>query len=112
MSQKSKKCGAKLDANGYAPSIMQEDMTRCYLCGRADRKLDRHEPFGGAFRDKSKKYGLWVLLCHEDCHEGRNGAHGEPKVNEELKRDAQLWAMHEYKWSKGDFIREFGKNYL
>ena len=112
MSKKSNNFGVKLDANGYAPSIMQEDMTRCYMCGRTDRKLDRHEPFGGALREKSKKYGLWVLLCHEDCHEGRNGAHREAKVNEELKRDAQLWAMYEYKWDKGDFIREFGKNYL
>lgn len=101
----------KLDRNGYAPSIMQQDMSCCYLCGRRNRKLDRHEPFGGAYRDKSKRLGLWVLLCHDECHEGRNGAHGDPAVNRSLRRDAQVWAMFKFGWSTSDFIREFGKNY-
>ena len=98
-----------MDRNGYALSIMQQDMTCCYLCGRTDRKLDRHEPFGGAYRDKSKRLGLWVLLCHEECHLSR--AHGDPAINRMLRRDAQVWAMHKYKWTTQDFIREFGKNY-
>jgi hypothetical protein len=53
----------RLDRNGYAPSILQTE-ERCFLCGRTDRKLDRHEPFGGPYRAKSKADGLWVLLCH------------------------------------------------
>lgn len=102
----------KPDRNGYAPSIMQTDTSFCYLCGRRDRKLDRHEPFGGAYRDKSKALGMWVVLCHEDCHEGRNGAHGEAEVNELLRQEAQRAAMKAYGWSTKDFIREFGKNHL
>lgn len=102
----------KANRNGYAMSIMQEDLTFCYHCGRRNRKLDRHEPFGGAYRDKSKRLGLWIMLCHEDCHEGRSGAHGDPLLNEQFRQEAQRCAMKTYGWSTEDFIREFGKNHL
>lgn len=101
----------KSRSNGYNPSILQQDEC-CYLCGRCDRKLDRHEVFGGAYRQKSKEYGLWVLLCHEDCHEGRHGVHGDPANAKPLKRRAQAAAMCEYGWSIDDFRAVFGKNYL
>ena len=56
----------KLDGNGYAKSILQEGSC-CHLCGHNGSmdKLDRHEVFGGPDRAKSKRYGLWVLLCHD-----------------------------------------------
>lgn len=96
----------------YAPSIIQEDLTCCFLCGRRDRKLDRHEPFGASNRDKSKALGMWVLLCHEDCHEGRHGVHHDAEKSKELKKIAQKAAMETYGWSITDFIREFGKNFV
>lgn len=83
----------------YSPSILQEDLDHCFLCGRCDQKLDRHEVFGGALRDKSKRLGLWVVLCHERCHLGK--AH---RIGEKAAREA-------FGWSIEDFIREFGKNY-
>ena len=95
----------------YAPSLIQEDDS-CYLCGRRDRKLDRHEIFPGPFRDKSKKYGLWVLVCNEDCHEGKYGAQYNRAVRKRLSQIAQRRAMEVYGWSTADFIREFGKNWL
>ena len=58
-----------LDKNGYAPSIVTFDTNCCFLCGGQDEKLDRHECFGGAMREKSKRLGLWVPLCHNRCHE-------------------------------------------
>lgn len=61
--------GACLDKNGYAPSIVTFDTDCCFLCGGQDEKLDRHECFGGAMREKSKRLGLWVPLCHVRCHE-------------------------------------------
>lgn len=97
--------------NGYIPSILQQEES-CYFCGRQDRKLDRHEVFGGAYRQKSKAYGLWVLLCHEDCHEGRHGVHGDPANARWLKRRAQTAAMIAYGWSIDEFRNEFGKNYI
>lgn len=96
-------------SNGYIPSILQGD-ERCYICGRRDRKLDRHEVFGGAYRQKSKAYGLWVLLCHEDCH--LYGVHMYPDKYRWIKKRAQEAAMSAYGWTVADFRREFGKNYL
>lgn len=61
--------GACLDKNGYAPSIVTFDTDCCFLCDGQDEKLDRHECFGGAMREKSKRLGLWVPLCHVRCHE-------------------------------------------
>lgn len=99
-----------LDRNGYAPSILQEDTSYCFRCGRSDRKLDRHEPHGGAFRKKSKRYGMWLMLCHEPCH--LSIAHREASENLRLKKIAQRRAMQVYNWTIQDFIREFGKNYI
>ena len=45
--------GAELDRNGYAPSIVQADTSKCFLCQRSGVKLDRHEIFGNAMRSKS-----------------------------------------------------------
>ena len=55
---------------------------------------------------------MWVLLCHEDCHEGRYGVHHDAEKSKELKRIAQKAAMETYGWSTSDFIREFGKNFV
>ena len=101
----------KLDRNGYAPSILQ-DGDYCFLCGRMDRKLDRHEVFGGAYRDKSKMDGLWMLLCHEPCHEGPHGVHGDRPTRDYIRAYAQGKAMELYGWSTRDFIMRYGKNYL
>lgn len=100
------------DRNGYRPSILQKDLSRCFICGRTDRKLDRHEVFGGANRDRSKQFGLWVMLCHEDCHEGKNGVHQNAEQRAKLREYAQRHAMEHYDWTISDFRRVFGKNYL
>lgn len=102
--------GVKLDRNGYAPSIMQEDTERCYLCGRCDQKLDRHEPFNGSCRTKSKELGMWVVLCSTRCHHG--DAHKRFQTARQLKQEAQEAAMEEYGWSTKEFVRRFGKNWL
>lgn len=104
--------GKELDQNGYAPSLLQEDLTCCFICGRHDRKLDRHEPFSGAYRNKSKADGLWVMLCHEDCHEGRNGVHGDAQKARELRQYAQKEAMYHYGWSLDEWRQRYGKSYL
>ena len=101
----------KLDRNGYAPSILQEG-DYCFLCGRMDRKLDRHEVFPGPFRYKSKMYGLWLNLCHYPCHEGPDGAHASREVSRYLKAYAQGKAMETYGWTEQQFRERFGKNYL
>ena len=101
-----------LDRNGYAPSIIQSDTTFCYACGRATGKLDRHEAFFGSLRQKSKAYGLWVLLCHYPCHMGTDGYQYNAERARELKARAQQCAMDTYGWTTEEFVSLFGKNYL
>lgn len=116
--------GARLDRNGYAPSIIQigrfdlfgdeQDPDRCYLCGRRQgygylERLERHEPWGGnPNRQRSKELGLWVCLCGE-CHQvvvhGRNA-----EERRELQKDAQRAAMLRYGWSREEWIRRFGRS--
>lgn len=102
----------KGDKNGYIPSIVQEDTSVCFACGRSDRKLDRHECFCGAFRQKSKAYGLWVSLCHVPCHLGKDGYQYSASKAKGLRAYAQMKAMEAYGWTVDDFRRYFGKNYL
>lgn len=103
--------GATLDSNGYAPSILQWNTgVQCARCGLEDTHLARHEVIHGPYRKKSKQLGLWVTVC-PTCH---SYIHDHPKEPEVLEfyRQAQHQAMEKYGWSREDFIREFGKNYL
>ena len=100
--------GVKLDANGYAPSIMQPFEDRvCFLCD-ASGDLARHEIFNGCNRLKSKAYGAWISLCPR-CH---MEVHDKPNKFHWMKASAQLRCMAEYEWSIDDFRREFGKSYV
>ena len=75
--------------------------------------MDKHHIFGGPYRGKSEKYGLYVYLCHNRCHiYGMMSVHQNQKTMRQLKRYGQLKAMKENGWSTDDFIREFGKNYI
>ena len=88
---------------------------QCFLCGAngSGDPLDRHHIFGGAYRDKSEKYGLVVDLCHHSCHIFKPGSvHQNASVMRQLKRYGQLKAMREQGWTEDDFRREFGKSYL
>lgn len=110
------KVGGKVDlaAHGYNPSIMQKDLTRCYICGRNVEKLDRHEIFHadykGVQREKCKRMGLWVTLCHWSCH--LNGVHHRKAYSDRLKVEGQSRAMDYYNLTTDEFIELFGKNYL
>ena len=106
-----------MDANGYNPSIMQNDLTRCFICGRTDQTLNRHEIFHadkkGVQRAKSKRMGLWVVLCHERCHQfGKYDVHRCRDTDLLLKQEAQQRAQDYYGLTTDDFIKEFGRSYL
>lgn len=107
--------GESLDRNGYAPSIVQRDMSVCFFCGRNGNsdKLDRHECFNASNRAKSKELGLWVLLCHARCHQsGDNAVHKNALMRNSLCAQAQRRAMEAYGWDTDEFIRQFGRSYL
>ena len=87
----------------------------CFLCGRNGNgdPLDVHHIFGGAYRDKSERYGLKVLLCHERCHIfGKYAVHKNPEVMRQLREYGQREAMERFGWSVDEFRLEFGRNYL
>lgn len=87
----------------------------CWLCGKNGQgePLDKHHIFGGALRAKSEKYGLYVYLCHHDCHIfGELSAHRSRETAEALHKWGQKKAMQEQGWTVREFIMEFGKNYL
>lgn len=100
--------GAALEGNGYAPSLLAVG-EGCVICGRSGGKVDRHEIFHGAYRAKSKRLGLWCLLCH-DCHMRLHQRDAAADLY--LKQAGQLAAMEVYGWTTGEFISQFGKNYL
>lgn len=88
---------------------------KCFLCGRngSGDPLDRHHIYPGPYRKKSEKYGLVVYLCHNRCHIfGADAVHQNAKKMRLLQQFWQEKAMLEQNWSKEDFIREFGRNYL
>lgn len=88
---------------------------QCFLCGRNGNTdpLEVHHIFGGAYRKKSERYGLVVLLCGERCHRNGKGAvHKSGAQMRRMRRYGQLKAMEEQHWTEADFIREFGKSYL
>ena len=96
-------------------SILQQDPTRCFICGgyACGDPLDKHHVFGGAMRSKSEKYGLTVYLHHNKCHIfGKYAVHQNAEINNTLKAKAQAKAMQYYGWGVDDFRREFYKNYL
>lgn len=99
--------GMVIDRNHYTDTIMQ-DTYRCYICGRTCN-LQRHEIFNAAFRDKSKRLGLWIWVC-KDCHWEITHVNAAGRIN--LKADGQLAAMDFYGLSEDEFIQMFGKNYL
>jgi hypothetical protein len=83
----------------------------CFLCGSREL-IEAHHIFGGANRKKADRLGLVVDLCHYHHNEPPYGAHHNKGVMRRLKQYGQKKAMLEQGWSKEDFIREFGKNYL
>lgn len=94
-------------------SILQHDMTRCYICHQRDEPLDLHHIFFGALRKKSNYYGCVVKLCHHRCHiDGENAVHRNREVDLWLKRRCQKVLMAKEGWSMAEWRQEFYKNYL
>lgn len=100
--------GAELDRNGYAASVINWPDDQCFVCGRRDRPLQRHEVFHGPYRDKSKRYGCWVIVC-DYCHTRIHA--GKDLTEHKLKVIMQRKAMKKYGWDMDKWREVFGKNY-
>ena len=94
-------------------SIIQDNPNECYLCGRNGQAdpLDKHHIFGGANRRLSEKYGLYVRLCHQRCHEyGKHAIHKDKEARLKLQAEAQEKFMENY--NDLDFLTLFGRNFI
>lgn len=95
----------KRDQNGYAPSIMATEEGVCYVCGHRFLQTVRHEIYGGANRETSKRCGFWVDLC-PTCHAR---VHSDYDLMRTLRRRCE----HKYQatHSRNDFYRLIGHYY-
>lgn len=86
-------------------SIITDDLSRCYECGRP--RTDLHElMFGTANRGKSKDDGLVLPLCREH----HRIAHTDPKVRRKYCELAQR--AFEKAYPGRSFLERYGHNYL
>lgn len=87
-------------------SILQENKTKCFLCGKYFERLDKHEAFGGSNRQKSMEWGLVYYLCRK-CHT-------KAEIERVTKKYLQDYARNRFikSYSKEKFLKEFGKNYI
>lgn len=95
--------------------LTMDEYPKCFLCGRNGNgdPLERHHIFQNAYRNKSEKYGLVVLLCGERCHRlGRYAVHQNGEVMDYLHKYGQRKAMLEQGWDRKTFTEIFGQNYL
>lgn len=92
-------------------SVLQDDETHCYLCGRSGQ-LEQHHIYPAALRNKSTRWGCTVMLCHNCHNEPPNGVHFNREVADKLKADCQIACMDAYHWTKEEFVANFYKNYL
>ena len=96
-------------------SIVQQDETKCFLCGRNGRfdPLEIHHIFGGnPNRQYSDEDGLTVRLCGAGCH--RNGQYAVHR-NKEIMDDLQRRGQEAYEAQIGTrdkFVKRYGRNYL
>lgn len=96
-------------------SILQEDIGVCFICEQnpCGDPLDKHHIFGGACRNKSEKYGLFVYLHHNRCHIfGKDSAHKNIQVRRKLEEMGQKRAMEVYGWTEEEFLGKFYRSYL
>ncbi len=94
---------------------VDSDHQKCWLCGRNGTQdhLDIHHIFSGAYRSKSERFGLTVLLCHRRCHiSGPSAAHRSPDTAQRLHEYGQRKAMREQGWTIEQFRQQFGRNYI
>ena len=91
-----------------AKSIMQTEK-ECYVTG-STLNLHKHHIFGGPFRKKAEKWGLWAYLRADYHIQTPNAVHNNREFDLELKKEAQR--NFECLYGHDIFMQEFRKNYL
>lgn len=89
-------------------SILQDDMSVCYFCGRPKEAI--HEIYFGGNRQVSIKHGFYVGLCNYHHNFSKNSVHFNRGYDLKLKKDCQL--KYEETHSREEFIKLIGRSYL
>lgn len=92
-------------------SIIQSEK-ECYITGCTFNLHEHHIFFGRGLRKLSEKYGLKIYLRADYHNLADYGVHFNKELDLQIKEMAQRKAMEYYGWTKEDFIRIFGKNYI
>ena len=79
-------------------------MADCYSCRRP--ATDRHHIFQGAYKRASERHSFMAALCRA-CHDE---VHRDKGKRVHLRQMCQQ--EYEKVFSRDDFIKEFGRNYL
>lgn len=87
-------------------SILQKENSKCFVCKREFKELDKHEAFGGSNRQKSIEHGLVYYLCRE-CHQKADLDKNTRQMLHDFAREEFIKRYNEKK-----FLKEFGKNYI
>lgn len=91
-------------------SIIQKDMSCCFVCG-STRMLQTHEIyFGTANRQKSIDWGCYVKLCSRHHNGSDAGVHYNKQLNLNLKQLCQR--KFEELHGREMFMQTFRRNYL
>lgn len=93
----------------YNPSILQNEQ-ECYISGKTNCDLVRHEIYFGKNRQASKKNGFWVYLTPEWHNLSKYSVHLNKQTDFKLKQDCQM--KFEETHSREEFLKLIGKNYL
>lgn len=88
-------------------SVLQKDMTKCYLC-QTTFGLQLHHVYEGSKRKKADREHCVVKVCA--MH--HSYIHNTERFNRYLKEECQLAWMEANDASERDFIKVFGKSYL
>ena len=89
-------------------SILQT-RKECFMC-HTTQDLHCHHIFGGPNRKWSEKYGLKIWLCAKHHNMSDAGVHFNKPLDLQVKQIAQR--EFEDTYSREDFMRIFGRNYL
>lgn len=91
-------------------SIIQNDMSKCYVCGTT-QNLHIHETFyGSANRKKSIEWGCYISLCGHHHNLSNDGIHFNKELDLQVKQEAQRKFEELYGHDK--FMEVFKKNRL
>ena len=89
--------------------VQMQDRKRCWITGRTDG-LHKHHIYGGARRQISERYGLYIYLRPEWHNMSNKGIHFDPILDKLAKKSGQL--IFESVYSREKFMELFGRNYL